>query len=256
MMDDKSVAICISGCVRSFPRESVRDGLKVLLNDFPNADFFLCLKTRDKEKKGSLMNTNAGFEGFMKTIETINRNRIVKLVLFDRCEDPKVDRSNFGSQIRTIDYCFQMASQHKEYDYYLRYRPDFVLLRTRLPSEINDNAIYTTRKKDATGSDQVFLISKKMKEEWWDKKIKNHSMSRFTPEYVIFKCVDNVKNGPQFYGGLLRNDKNNLLFWDNETRLHIKDDWIAMFSNKTSGIEKSFIDKIVERLNCEHLDTI
>lgn len=255
-MNDKSVAICISGCVRSFPRESVRDGLKVLLNDFPNADFFLCLKTRDKEKNGSLMNTNAGYQGFMKSIGTI-KDRIVKIILFDKCEDPKVDMSVFGSQIRTIDYCFQMASQHKDYDYYLRYRPDFVLLKTRLPLEINDNAIYTTKKKDAPGSDQVFLMSKRMKDNWWDKKIKNHSMSRFTPEYVIFKCVDNVKNGPQFYGGLLRNDKNSLIFWDAETRLNIKDDWKAMFSNKSACIERSLIDRIVNVLiNCEHLDTI
>ena len=54
-----------------------------------------------------------------------------------------------------------MASQHGEgkggpsYDYYIRYRPDFVMLRSGLDdlSALSSDTVYTTHKFDATASE-------------------------------------------------------------------------------------------------------
>ena len=237
----KSVAVCISGCIRSFPRASYREGLKRLLTAFPNAHFFLVLKCNDVSdtKHPPLFLNKAGVDGFINTMDIIRHNT-KSIMLFDEFADEEVNNSIFASQLRIMDMCFNTASIHHNYDFYIRYRPDFVLLDTQLPNDsysIDKNTIYTTRKHDAIASDQVFMLSKNLKKEWWDEYViptakEMLPSQKISPEYFIFnekKDPSTIQNGPLFYGGLLRTNESHLLFWDeHEKENTVIDDWKPM----------------------------
>lgn len=235
----KSIAVCISGCIRSFPRASYREGLRKLLATFPDAHFFLVLKSKDvpHTKHPPLFMSKTGVDGFMKTMDVIRHNT-KSVLLFDGFADEQVNHSIFASQVHMMSMCFKTASEHHDYDYYLRYRPDFVLLEANLPDTLNENTIYTTRKQDAIGSDQVFMFSNKLKTEWWDGYVmpttnKLSLTKMLSPEYFIYnklKPSTTVQNGPLFFGGLLRTNENHLMFWDDERKKEhtIIDDWKHM----------------------------
>jgi hypothetical protein len=238
----KSIAVCISGCIRSFPRASYREGLKRLLSAFPKAHFFLLLKCNDVKdtKHPPLFLNKAGVDGFINTMDIIRHNT-KSITLFDEFADEEVNNSRFASQLRMMDICFNTASKHRNYDFYIRYRPDFVLLDTQLPNDpdsIDKNTIYTTRKLDAIASDQVFMFSKKLKKEWWDKCVIPTAKAmlpsqKISPEYFIFDekkdQSSTIQNGPLFYGGLLRTNENHLMFWDeHEKEYSVIDDWKPM----------------------------
>lgn len=239
---EKSIAVCISGCIRSFPRASYREGLKRLLTAYPNAHFYLVLKRNDvsNTKYPPLFLNKAGVNGFINTMDIIRRNT-KSVMLFDEFADEEVNNSYFASQLRMMDMCFNAASKHHNYDFYIRYRPDFVLLDTQLPKDpysIDKHTIYTTRKHDAIASDQVFMISKELKKEWWDEYViptakEMLPSKKITPEYIIFDnkkdSSTSIQNGPLFYGGLLRTNETHLLFWDEHEKEHIViDDWKPM----------------------------
>ena len=64
-----------------------------------------------------------------------------------------------------IDKSFDIAQSYGVYDYFIRYRPDFIMVDPIYVENINNfhsDTIYTTRKSDSSGSDQVFLISANM----------------------------------------------------------------------------------------------
>lgn len=252
----KSIAVCISGCIRSFPRASYRKGLKRLLTVFPNADFFLVLKRNDvpHTKHPPLFLNKAGVDGFMKTMDIIQHNT-KSVMLFDGFVDEHVNNRSFhASQVRMMDTCFNTASKHKDYDFYLRYRPDFVLLDAQLPKDpytvIDENTIYTTRKDDAIGSDQVFLFSKKLKKEWWDEYV-IPTAEKFIlakkiiyPEFFIFeeRNPSTIKNGPLFFGGLLRTNENKLMLWDERKNENtVIDDWKPMTVDIKNGDDNQLL---------------
>lgn len=258
-----SIAVCISGCIRSFPRASYREGLKRLLTAFPKAHFFLVLKRNDVSytKHQPLFLSKAGVDGFMKTMDIIRHNT-KNIIIFDKFENKKIDKSIFASQIRMIDMCLNTAAKYYNYDFYVRYRPDFVLIDTLLPKDlysIDENTIYTARKFDAIGNDQVFMFSKKLKKEWWDKYVMPttqkmlSSNEKTSPEYFIFdkkSGTHTVKNGPFFYGGLLRTNENHIVTWDEKlcTEHTIIDDWKQMTLNiKPYNKDQLLLNVLIEQ---------
>jgi hypothetical protein len=131
----------------------------------PPLDVFLVLKMSCD--MGTLLNSVEGVENFMLTMRTLQPKAVL---LFDHHADPHVDASSAASQLLAIDESFRLAESHGEYAYFMRYRPDFIMLEGRLEwPRVRDDTIYTSRKLDAPASDQAFLISRSLKAQWWGK---------------------------------------------------------------------------------------
>ena len=210
-----SLAVCISGAVRSFPREAFRASFDQFRKEMPPLDVFVVIKMTCF--MGTLLNSDDGVDNFMLTMR---RLRPKAVILFDRHADPRVDESSYASQMIAIDESFRLAESHGEYEYFMRYRPDFIMMDTRLKwSSVRDDTIYTTRKLDAPGSDQAFLISRQLKAAWWGKSFALDDTKVSQPEYVIFNTSHPVQNGPAFHGGLLRSgETKHVLTWDQEAQ--------------------------------------
>ena len=150
-----------------------------------------------------------------------------------------------------------MATQYDNYDFFIRYRPDFILLNSNLNFEnLNENIIYTTRKYDAPASDQVFMFSNKLRKIWWN----NLSLitEKRNPEYEIFNKLPEkvaVQNGPCFYGGLLRNQENKLIFWDIFSKMKYQDKYNLEIS-KDTNVENKYKDMLIKSLNSYNFDFI
>ena len=248
----KNIAICICGCVRSFSRKPYRDGLIKLLNTLPNADVFLYLKTHDKKGETTLLNSVNGVDEFMKTIN-IMKNRIIKIVFFEALSDSRGDKSTFHAQIRNVNACLNLAEQHKHYDYYLRMKPDYVILDTNLPAIISDNVIYTDFHHGSPAGDMVYLFSNKLKKQWWDKYVMDllktdEWYNHITPEFILMQGMK-VQAGPQFFGGLLRNSDDKLFMFhgDKKFDLRFNDVQLLHISDK-SYIEEEYLKLIINKI--------
>ena len=257
---NKNIAICICGCVRSFSRKPYRDGLIKLLTIFPNADVFLYLKTHDKNGETTLLNSVNGVDEFMKTIN-IMKNRIIKIVFFEALSDSRGDKSTFHAQIRNVNACLNLAEQHKHYDYYLRMRPDYVILDTNLPATINDNVIYTDFHHGSPAGDMVYLFSNKLKKQWWDKYVMDllktdRWYNHITPEFILMQDMK-VQAGPQFFGGLLRNNEDKLIMFHGDKKFDLRfNDVPSLDISEKSYIEKEYLDMIINKLKSLNIQCI
>lgn len=246
------IAVCISGSIRTFPTNIFRQGFMVLKNKIPDFDTYLILKLEDYGSK-TLMNSNEAIDEFIKTIKLI---KPMKIIIFKKFTNKIINTNRYLSQMSSINLSFVIAN-NKKYDYFLRYRPDFVLIKLNLDlDKLNKKYIYTTRKHDAKGSDQVFLISKILINEWWKKQIfttiPNKYRKDITPEYVIFNNKsDEIKilNGPCFFGGLSR-DNTRISFFDPENQIEnpYKNN-IELKRSNDFKIEKKYLIKLDDELN-------
>jgi len=175
----------------------------------PPFDVFVVLKLECHS--GTFLNSNEGLDHFMQTIRELTPRFVL---IFDHYKDAQVNGS-YLSQLTSIDQSFRLAEARGSYDYFVRYRPDFIMLDTGVNGrEFLTDTIYTTKKYDAPASDQVFLISKALKTTWWDKLDFQHWDKRFSLEYIIFESAHNIQNGPLFQGGLLRNNSLLVSSWN------------------------------------------
>jgi len=206
-------AICISGSIRSLPRSLFLESIKNLTKKLKEYDVFFVLKTSDNYN--TMMNSKNSVDSLIKTFTELNAK---KIIIFNNYNNINIDKSNYGSQLLSIDLSISLACSYKSYDWFIRYRPDFILQDLNINFDnLNENTIYSTKKNDSIASDQVFMFSNKLRKLWWNK-LNLYFDYRFrTPEYVIFNNLSLsiiIKNGPCFYGGLLRNNSNNLIYWD------------------------------------------
>lgn len=241
-------ALCISGSIRSLPRSLFLESVLKLIKILPSCDVFFVLKTEDKKNSKTLMNNSLAIDSLIHTFKVLN----VKFVyIFDRFEDNSIDESRYNSQLLCINKSFNLASSHSNYDWYIRYRPDFILHDPHIDiSRINENYIYTTRKYDAVASDQVILFSDKMKKKWWNKlPLIIQKKKAPSPEYEIFNHINRniLKNGPCFYGGLLRNDSSTIKWWDKPQGMIYKDR-IKLSETNQSFMNKKYKIELYEKL--------
>lgn len=242
------LAICISGSIRSFPREIFRKSFENFRNNMPEFDVFIVLRTEDN--KNTLMNNEKSIDEFIKTISIIKPK---KIFLFDsysykRINNPRYSR--YSIQMLMIKKCFDIAMEYDNYDYFIRYRSDFIMFDPRFNINlIDENTIYSTRKFDAPASDQVFMISKKLKNIWFDKL--EYILKFPSPEYYIFNNLEkNIKlsNGTLFYGGLIRNTGNEISFWDEQIKNLKFSDTITLECSDKNFIEEKFLIIIYDKL--------
>ena len=240
----KRTAVCIAGSIRGFSRQPYRDGISKLLGEIPNADVYIMLKTEDIADIKSLLNCDQGVEEFMKTIHLMRLN-IKKIMFFGRFRDDFVNNSRYYSQLRNINMCFEMAESYREYDYYMRLRPDFVFVRFSMPDVVNNNVVYTGIKNDAPGSDMCFFFSKHLKHTWWNKHVLHiQNPRKLLLDYVIYDNV-HVNNGKYIYGGLLRPDGRKICIWSDDTEPSV-DDFDNITLSTKSFVEREFLDKIMK----------
>ena len=222
------IALCISGSIRSMPRCPFFKSIKLLIKSQVIVDVFFVLRTTDRENNKSLMNNEDAIDS---VINTLNYLKVKKVIFFDNYEDVQVDTSTYSSQFFLIDKSINLADSYGNYDWFIRYRPDFILQDLNIDfNNLNINTIYTTKKNDNYLSDQVFMFSNSMKKIWWDKlrfKISSNIRNNKTiEENTIFESIPryaNIKNGDCFYGGLLRNKSKDLAYWDNSSPIKYKD---------------------------------
>lgn len=242
------IALCISGSIRSFPREIFRKSFENLKNNMPEFDVFVVLKTEDN--KNTLMNNEKSIDEFIKTMSVVKPK---KVFLFNSYVYKRIRSkySLYATQMLMIKKSFDIAMEYNNYDYFIRYRPDFIMFEPKFDINlIDENTIYTTRKFDSPASDQLFMISKKVKNIWFDK-LEYISVKHKSPEYHIFNQLDeNIKlsNGKLFYGGLLRNIGNEILFWDEQIENLKFTDTITLECSDKKFIEENFLAILYDRL--------
>jgi hypothetical protein len=165
------IAILISGHCRTFVYQEQRfffERFIKYLSRFGKCDTYLMLKTDD------LMQTEQGIINLEKIIKTL---KPVYSIAFKRWSQN--NDNCYYSQMKMIRYLVNNTSTH---DYYIRIRPDTVIPNL---NEINFNhPIYSSRKFDAKGNDQFFVMSRQMVNEWF----LNLPIfpANTSPEYIIF----------------------------------------------------------------------
>ena len=207
-----ALAVCVSGGVRSFPREAFRTSFQAFRRKMPPMDVFVVLKM-SCDDMGTLLNSEEGVEQFMKSMRALRPKAVL---LFDRWADARIDAAAAASQLCAIDESFRLADAYGSYAYYLRYRPDFIMLEPGLTwALVREDTIYTSRKLDAPASDQAFLISQHLRHHWWGQRFRCDDTMCVCPEYTIFNTAFPVQNGPCFQGGLLRPaEAEHILMWE------------------------------------------
>jgi len=202
------IALLISGHCRTFVYQEQRiffEKLIKYLSPFGKCDTYLMLKT------DHLMQTDQGMSNLQKIIQTINP---VYSVAFKQWREN--DDNCYYSQMKMIRHLVD-KSIINDYDYYIRIRPDCIIPDL---SHIKFNQpLCTSRKFDALGNDQFFIMSKKAVKEWFlNLPI---TVVNTSPEYYIFDHVDKCINS-----GLVRSYKR-IQSWNfYHCHLNVKNYWL------------------------------
>jgi hypothetical protein len=205
------IAILISGHCRTFVYQEQRiffENLIKYLSQFGKCDTYLMLKT------DSLMQTGQGISNLQKIIQTINP---VYSIAFKQWREN--DDNCYYSQMKMIRHLID-KSMINDYDYYVRIRPDCII--PNLEHIKLNHPLCTSRKFDAAGNDQFFIMSKRAVNEWFLNIpiiVVNTS-----PEYYIFNHVNKCIN---IDSGLVRSYKR-IEGWNSyHCHLNVKNYWLS-----------------------------
>lgn len=202
------IALLISGHCRTFVYEEQRiffEKLIKYLQTFGQCDTFIMLKTDEK------MQTYQGINQLEKMIKMLNP---VYSIAFKRWNQH--DNNCYYSQMRMIRHLIEKSFEN--YDYYIRIRPDCVILR--LEQIKLNNALCSSRKFDSRGNDQFFIMSQKIMKDWFLKL--PIAPMKVSPEYYIFK----KKIESNIYSGLVRDYKRIESWNTRHSHLNIKNYWL------------------------------
>ena len=135
--------------------------------------------------------------------------------------------------MKSIDILLNEATKNKEYDWFIRIRPDFYLDLNSYnfnTQSKNKNYIYTTPKKDCKGSSDFFIFSNRMRKIWWNKYISNNLSNKLVnAEYYIFNKIKNnqIIKEKMIYGLVRRYDSITTWNIDGKKKLYPKDYWLV-----------------------------
>ena len=204
-----NLAFLISGSPRSFVIDEMIIYYKNLIQTYKylniSIDFYIILKIDeiiDSEKtphdrfykqynlpKINFFNTKKGLNNFEIMLDLLKPKHII---VFN-----KLDKSNKMqySQFKSIDIILNKAIEYSknnnfEYNYYIRSRPDLMILNLPNLYNLNDSILYSSIKCDSNVNDGFFIISKKLLNTWNNDIIKKieydpHSNNHF-PEGTLF----------------------------------------------------------------------
>lgn len=205
------IALLISGHCRTFVYQEQRiffEKFIKYLKRFGQCDVYLMLKT-DK-----LMQTDQGIINLKKMIKILDP---VYSIAFKQWREN--DDNCYYSQMKMIRHLVDKSLPN--YDYYVRIRPDGVI--TEFKDIKMNQPLCTSRKFDALGNDQFFIMSKKYVKEWF----LNIPIVRIntSPEYYIFDLFDHPVD-KCINSGLVRSYKR-IRSWNfYHCHLNIRDYWL------------------------------
>ena len=182
------IAILISGHCRTFVYEEQRiffEKFIKYLQTFGHCDTFLMLKLDPMMQQG--------ISQLEKMIKMLNP---VYSIAFKQWN--QYDNNCYYSQMRMIRHLIDKSFK-SNYDYYIRIRPDCVIPHLE---EIQLNMLISSRKFDARGNDQFFIMSQKIVNEWF-LKLPIIPM-KVSPEYYIFNKIQQSKETGRFLWNLPR----------------------------------------------------
>ena len=201
------IAILISGHCRTFVYEEQRiffEKFIKYLQTFGHCDTFLMLKLDPMMQQG--------ISQLEKMIKMLNP---VYSIAFKQWNQH--DNNCYYSQMRMIRHLID-KSYKLNYDYYIRIRPDCVIPHLE---EIQLNMLISSRKFDARGNDQFFIMSQKIVNEWF-LKLPIIPM-KVSPEYYIFNKIKVIKS---IKSGLVRDYKRIESWNSRHSHLNIKNYWL------------------------------
>lgn len=271
------IAFMISGAPRTMIFDEwishLENFIKMLVQNNIEYDTFLMLKINENISKtpidtkakhykhflpqeaGNYFCSSKGLENF-NTILEILKPRFLKVInIFEK------DNSCFFSQMKMIDILIEEAikcekRENKSYDFFIRTRPDAILLSPIDYTRLKEEFIFTSFKKDTIGSDMFFIFGHKMLHEWWIKYVRRSfdkvvsynlkNKSKVLPDFYIFN--NNKKNVIQSYDlGLIR-DFNAVQFWDKTQlgkKIHLHNFWGNYEEyQKLNEIDDNFLDNL------------
>tara|TARA_X000000368_G_scaffold154033_1_gene121388 strand:- start:782 stop:1633 length:852 start_codon:yes stop_codon:yes gene_type:complete len=182
---NKKFAFLISGSPRTFVIDEMINYYKSLIKIFSSfnisLDFFIILKLDeiiDSEKlpcdrfykqynlpKINFFNTKKGLNNFEIILNLLKPKHIIIFNKFN------ISNKMQYSQFKSIDIILNKAieySKHNdiEYNYYIRSRPDLMILNVPNLYNFNDSILYSSIKCDSKINDGFFFISKKLLNKW------------------------------------------------------------------------------------------
>ena len=221
------IAILISGHCRTFVFQEQYIFFEKFINhlrQFGECDVYLMLKIDD------LMKTKQGLINLEKITKMLNPVYSISFKEWNQHDD-----NCYYSQMKMIRYLVNNIK--KEYDYYIRIRPDIFIpnLKEININEMNENIIYTSRKFDSRGNDQFFIMSKQMLYNWF-LKLPIVPMT-ISPEYYIF----NIPLKQFINSGLVRS-YNRIQGW-NFQHCYLRTEWLPE-QTFVSISNETFINKL------------
>lgn len=225
------IALLISGHCRTFVYEEQRiffEKLIKYLQSFGQCDTYLMLKT------DQMMQTDQGIYQLKKMITML---KPVYSIAFKQWNQH--DNNCYYSQMKMIRHLVDKALTYKEYDYYIRIRPDCVI--PYLDQIKFKDSLVTSRKFDSRGNDQFFIIPQKIIN--WFLKLPIIPM-KVSPEYYIFNypLEQNIKSG-------IVRDYKRIESWNfYHCHLNIKNYWIKNLEYHSIPYD-IFINKLKNIMN-------
>ena len=126
----------------------------------------------------------------------LNLLKPIKVICFNEF---KLTNIILYSQIKSIDILIKYTLEYEnknnfKYDFYIRSRPDLILLEYPNFKQLENNIIYSSRKCDSKASDMFFIFSRIMINNWWNNIVgeiyKEYYLKNYTcPEYFIFNNI-------------------------------------------------------------------
>lgn len=230
------IALLISGNCRTFVFQEQRfffENFIKHLQQLGQCDVYLMLKT------DTLMQTNEGIDNLKKIIDII---KPVYSIAFKQWSSN--DDNCYYSQMKMIRFLVDKALTIRNYDYYIRIRPDCIIYPI---SQIKLNkTICTSRKFDSKGNDQFFIIPRNYLKWFLNLPIVPMIVS---PEYYIFNSIE---INPIIKSGLVR-DYKKIESWNlYHCHLNIRNYWIKeeQFNYITNEV---FINKLKNIMQYQEL---
>ena len=193
------MAVLISGEIRTFVlKEQVlhwRRLIEELRKHFQTIHVYMVLKIPQRDCSGSnrFVQSEQGLQHFKELLVLLEP--IYIYCFYDFLYENGM-YGGFNGQLKMIDMCIEKAMEHPiHYDLFFRIRPDCAFLIQEIASFFTTtqivNAVYTSIKYDAPGSDHAFVFNQDILNEWWIKKVRPKLLAKHSrsPEYVIFSGI-------------------------------------------------------------------
>ena len=176
-------------------------------------------------------NSIKGLNNFNTILNLLNP---IKVICFNKFE---LSNIILYSQIKSIDILIKCALNYEnknnfKYNFFIKSRPDLILLEYPNFLKLGNDIIYSSRKCDSKASDMFFIFSRIMINNWWnnivDEIYKEYYLKNYIcPEYFIFNNINCVN----IYNSILIRKHSYIQSWYNSPGEQI---FLSYINNKNN----------------------